>query len=205
MFCILCVVRTILSKTTSIKSREFVTFAPEFFNIISDGRWYGIDDNMRSYRGYKDILYNSSTPRRWNVDFVFSSHKRIGTCWQRDKKKRDQILPKVRVIAVRGWWDCGGGGGGCSAAAVKSMEQPRRRNAARLCAACSRRRDVYRFRRRYRRRDVPRRSAVTTSRNVVFSRLQQRYYWAFAAALRSHYFASAFPYPSRPSIMSMYG
>lgn len=78
----------------------------------------------------------------------------------------DQIRPKVRVIAVRGWWECGGGGGGCTAAAVKSMEQPRRRNAARLRAACSRWRDVYRFRRRYRRRDAP----ETVCRNDITNR-----------------------------------
>jgi len=51
----------------------------------------------------------------------------LRACWQRDKETRDQILPKVRVVIVRGWWECGGGSGGCTAAAVKSMKQPRRR------------------------------------------------------------------------------
>lgn len=108
------------------------------------------------------------------------------TCWQRDRKTRDRMRPKVRVIVARGRWSSGG----CAAAAVKSMEQPRRRrrrNASRLRAAYSRRRDVCRFRRRYRRRDAPETFGLTRSRIfvvIVFGLLQQRYYWASAAAVR---------------------
>jgi len=49
---------------------------------------------------------------------------------------------------------------------------------------------------------LPRQSAVTTSRIVVFGRLQLRYYWAFAADFRLHYyFASTRPRPLGPSIL----